>query len=696
MAAKWTLTILASWCIALASDAQSILDRAVQVDAEKVRLSEALTTVAREGKFKLSYNAASVRGDSIVSISLKGTVKEALRALVGGGYELKETGDHIILLGANGRKQKFMLRGSVYNATVGGPISQAFVHVVDEKHATTTDALGTFELEASGVRERTAVLVMRNEYHDTVVYVGRDGAVGRIPLRKRSVVTTVEPICLYDRCGVEDLGVARLLVPDRQLDRSADLDFEERSDWQISLIPNFGTNGKISGVVVNSVSLNILAGYSRGLEGFELGIGANLESRDVKGVQIAGITNLVGRNTEGVQVAGGINHTMRSLEGMQLAGLGNTVWDTLVGVQIAGGVNVVKGGLKGAQIAGAVNVATMDIDGTQIAGGVNVTPRDVRKTQIAGAVNVGHKVSGAQIAGGVNVALDSVGGGQVGFGANYAKSVTGGQVSFGANVVPGNVSGGQVGFGLNYAGMVTGGQFSFGANVVPGRVEAGQVGFGLNYATDIKGGQFSFGLNVVGDSAQGGQVGTLNFARHCTGWQVGVVNLSGSITGTPVGVLSVSLKGYHRFDVSTNDVMPLSLMVRTGVRSFHNILGFSPSVTPDERWGFLYGFGFEPSIGSSGFLNIDLTAEQVVEQRVWVDAVNIVGRLNVSYGRTLVGPLSLSVGPSINVLFTDWRDPETGMYLSTLVPSDPLFEEVQGTTRMSGWLGWKASVGLRF
>jgi hypothetical protein len=284
----------------------------------------------------------------------------------------------------------------------------------------------------------------------------------------------------------------------------------------------------------------------------------------------------------------------------------------------------------------------------------------------------------------------------VGFGANYAKAVTGGQVSFGANVVPGNVSGGQVGFGLNYAGMVTGGQFSFGANVVPGRVEAGQVGFGLNYATDIKGGQFSFGLNVVGDSAQGGQVGTLNFARHCTGWQIGVVNLSGSITGTSVGVLSVSLKGYHRFDVSTNDVMPLSLMVRTGVRSFHNILGFSPSVTPDERWGGLYGFGFEPSIGSSGFLNIDLTAEQVVEQRVWVDAVNIVGRLNVSYGRTLVGPLSLSVGPSINVLFTDWRDPETGMYLSTLVPSDPLFEEVQGTTRMSGWLGGKASVGLRF
>jgi hypothetical protein len=69
--------------------------------------------------------------------------------------------------------------------------------------------------------------------------------------------------------------------------------------------------------------------------------------------------------------------------------------------------------------------------------------------------------------------------------------------------------------------------------------------------------------------------------------------------------------------------MALSLQFRTGTRSFHNILGYSPSVTPDGRWGFLYGFGFEPRVGKHGFLNIDLTAEQVVEQEEWVDAVNI-------------------------------------------------------------------------
>ena len=248
----------------------------MRIHAERIRLSQALSTVAQEGHFKLSYNAGFINGDSIVSIAVDGTVEAALRGLVGTRFELKETGEHIILLGGNGKRNKFAVTGSVFDAISGGPVVNAYVHVVDEKSMTTTDALGTFRLDASGERERTAVLIMRKEYHDTVVYVGRDGTLGRVPLLKRSTVDQVEPICLYERCGVEDLGVARLLVPDQQLDGVSSLSIEERSPWQVSLIPNFGTNGKISGVVINSFSLNILVGYARGLEGLEIGGVANL------------------------------------------------------------------------------------------------------------------------------------------------------------------------------------------------------------------------------------------------------------------------------------------------------------------------------------------------------------------------------------------------------------------------------------
>lgn len=689
----WVLLALLLPVLAVA---QPILNRTVQVDAQRVRLSEALSLIARDGKFKLSYNAAVVNGDSLVNVAVNGTVESALRGLVGRRFELKETGNHIILLDKGGTRRKFIITGAIYDAKSGGPVTQASVHEVDGKNATTTDDLGTFKLDVGGERDRTALLVMRKEYHDTVVYVGRDGVMPRLALQKRAVLEQVDPICLYDRCGVEDLGVARLLVPNSQFNLASNLDIIEYRRWQISLVPNVGSNKDIAPIAVNNFSLNVLAGYSRGLEGFELGGVANIESHDVKGMQIAGFTNLVGRNTKGIQVAGGINHTMRTLEGIQIAGFGNTVWDTLSGVQIAGGANVVKGGLRGVQIAGACNVATQDVDGTQIAGAVNVTPKDVKKAQIAGGVNYGRKVSGAQIAGGVNVALDSVGGGQVGFGGNYAWAVTGGQVSFGVNIVPTNVSGGQVGFGLNYAGSVTGGQFSFGANVVPGKVDAGQVGFGLNYAHKLDGGQFSFGVNAVSDTARGGQVGTLNYATVCDGWQIGVVNISDTITGTSVGILSFSRRGYHRVDLTTTDILPFNVTLRTGTRQFHNILGISTSAQGNGDWGFLYGFGSEIRLGKHNHLNIELSGEQVNEQVEWIAAVNILGRFGLHYTHDLGKHLLVTVGPNFNLLASDWRNADHTAYLSQLAPDDLLYEDVRGVLSLQGWLGFRAGLGVRF
>ncbi|HQV53286.1 MAG: STN domain-containing protein [Flavobacteriales bacterium] len=696
MAADLRLFLFVVFLLPVTVFGQKIIERHVEVNASRVRLGEALALVAKDGDFKLSYNSAVVNGDSVVSVNANGTVEEALRTLVGSGFQIKETGEHIILLGSRGDRKRSTISGTIYDADSKRPVLHAYLHEVGGSAMVTTDGSGAFELTVSGDHDRTAILVMRKEYHDTVIYVPKGSAFGQVPMRKRDILERVEPICLYERCQVEDLGVTRLLVPRSELDQAQNITIEEERPWQISLIPNVSTNGPIASAVVNKLSLNILGGYARGLNGLEVGGLANIIGGDVRGMQIAGVTNLVGRNTQGVQIAGGVNHTMRSLEGVQISGLANIVWDTLTGVQISYGVNVVKGGLRGTQISGSCNVATQNVDGMQVSYGVNVTPKDVRKLQIAGTGNYARNVSGAQLAIGVNIARDTVGGGQVGFGGNYARYVTGGQFSFGANIVPRTVSGGQVGFGLNYAGSCTGGQFSFGANIVPGSVMAGQVGFGLNYAGNITGAQFSFGLNAVGGTARGTQVGALNFARKCEGGQVGFLNLSDSLSGFAIGLLSVSLRGYHRFDVITGNVMPLSVQVRTGTKGFHNILGYSPAIEANGRWGFLYGIGTEPRISKNGFMNIDLTAEQIVEQKEWVDAVNIVGRFSLSYGHRIAGPLVISGGAVLNTQFTDWRSAENGLYLSQLSPSVRLFTGGNGATRIYGWIGWKAALGVRF
>jgi hypothetical protein len=174
------------------------------------------------------------------------------------------------------------------------------------------------------------------------------------------------------------------------------------------------------------------------------------------------------------------------------------------------------------------------------------------------------------------------------------------------------------------------------------------------------------------------------------------LNISDTITGVAIGLLTISRTGYHRFDIVTGDVLPLGIHLRTGIRGFHNILGYSPALGNDPRWGFLYGFGSAPRLGKRGQLDITLTAEQVMEQRAWVDAVNIVGRLGLAYGLVLADRFSLAAGPSLNLLVTDHRDVGSGAYLSKLLPENNLMDEVNGTTRLGLWMGWNLALGVRF
>lgn len=690
----WLLFLLAG---APRLAAQDLLERRVTIHGGQVRLARALELLAKDGHFKLSYNTEVVPVDSLVDLDMEDrTVERVLGDLLPAGLRWKASGQHLIITGASGAKQRFLSHGRVVEAGIDVAIPRASVLEVQRGNVVASAADGSFSIHLTGDLELTPVRIARAGYRDTVVQVMRAADIGRIALSPLPSLERMEPICQFDRCGVEDLGVARLLVPADRLDLTANLGAGGRRPFQFSVVPSVSTNGPLAASTVNHVSVNLLGGYARGVDGAEFAGVFNLISEEMKGFQFGGVANLVGGRTRGMQFAGAMNHTMGSLHGLQLAGLSNTVWDTLSGAQVAGGVNIVKRGMSGTQVSGAANITLGDLDGVQVSGGVNVAHGTVRKSQVAGALNYARSVAGGQVAAGLNVSLGDVGGGQVGFGANYARSVTGGQVSFGANIVPGEVSGGQVGFGLNYAHKVSGGQFSFGANVVPGRVDAGQVGFGLNYAHHVTQGQFSFGANIVPGTAEGGQVGVLNFAVKALGGQVGIVNISDTVSGGAVGLLTISRKGYHRADLVSNDVMNVGIQLRTGTRAFHNILGYSPALTPNGRWGFLYGFGTEPRLGERWTLNIDLTGEQVVEQEQWVDAVNIVGRLSIAPGIYLGDRFHVSAGPVLNTLVSDLRDADTGAYISTLPPGDPLFTGSVDRAQVLGWLGWRAGVGVRF
>jgi hypothetical protein len=113
----------------------------------------------------------------------------------------------------------------------------------------------------------------------------------------------------------------------------------------------------MSGQVVNNLSLNILGGYTGGVNGLELGGLFNLDKRNVQYLQAAGLFNVVGGNVKGLQ-AGGINNTvLGSVVGLQAGGISNFARQGLSGVQVAGVANMSHGDMKGLQVSGVFNYA---------------------------------------------------------------------------------------------------------------------------------------------------------------------------------------------------------------------------------------------------------------------------------------------------------------------------------------------------
>ena len=162
-----------------------------------------------------------------------------------------------------------------------------------------------------------------------------------------------------------------------------------------------------------TLSFNFVGGYSRGLRGFELGVGANIESTFMCGAQVAAGANVVLGDVRGAQLAP-VDIAGGRIEGAQIGVVALAKGDS-DGAQI-GTVSIAAGSLQGAQV-GVVSVLGGSAVGAQAAV-VNVAGSDVQGAQV-GVVNVTHgAVDGVQI-GTTNIASGEVRGTQVGV-VNYA------------------------------------------------------------------------------------------------------------------------------------------------------------------------------------------------------------------------------------------------------------------------------------
>ena len=620
-----------------------VLKREVSMSLENASLEKVLVILADEADFNFSYNSKIINVDTLLSLHVENSaVKDVLVTILDQETTYRVSGNHLILIkeipkGERDKKNiKYEIKGYIYDAESGEALVNVSVYDPAGLVAALSDSMGYYNLTVPTKYEQLNLFYSKKNFYDTLIIVSPSNQSIDIRMARQYPDYDVPPIESLQPSAytpVEEVGIVQKFVARDQRVQAENIDITETRIGQISIWPNVGTNLKMSGQVENRLSLNILAGYSAGVKGVEVGGLVNIDRKNVSGLQVAGLGNVVGGTTTGAQISGIFNNNRQDVKGVQLTGISNVILDTMRGAQIAGISNVLRGTMHGWQVAGISNFTTESVDGVQISGISNYTKKDVDVLQVAGVFNIGENVNGFQVSGLINAARKNVGGWQIAGLLNYAKTVRLSQL----------------------AGL---------GNIASERVKGAQISMLFNYAKYVDGGQFSF------------------------------INIADSVGGIPIGFISIVRKGYHKIEVSAEEVLYANFTYKMGVRRFYNM--FTVGIQPGSEgplWGFGYGIGGQ--IGTRrAVVSLDLKGTQIMED-VDEQAFNVSFRFSPLVGIRIVKRLSFFLGPALNLHVSDLKDPLTGEFITNVAPEKTLlWEDVPGTdTQFQLW--WGGTFGLR-
>jgi hypothetical protein len=355
---------------------------------------------------------------------------------------------------------------------------------------------------------------------------------------------------------------------------------------------------------------------------------------------------------------------------LEIGGIFNIVRGDMNGAQFGGIFNAVGGKMKGLQFAGLVNMARDTVDGYQFAGLINLNATSSQKFSMAGLFNFTYRDSrGIHLAGLGNGTIGKQEGPHVAGLFNFATGdAYPAQVSSLLNFTAGKMKGAQVSGLLNFAAKeVSGAQVAGLINVAPRRIKGAQVSGFLNYATKVH------------------------------GTQVGVINVTDSIRGVPVGVMSFVLKGYHKIEISADEIFYTNLAFRTGVRQFYNIftVGAKPDTFEDDEtfWSFGYGIGTAPKLSRTLSLNVDVTANQVVKGES-IDAINMINKVYLGLELQMFKNVGITFGVTLNGYITDTTYDKYPPLFTDYTPHFISDKTYSNDMNMKMW--WGGKLGLRF
>jgi hypothetical protein len=252
--------------------------------------------------------------------------------------------------------------------------------------------------------------------------------------------------------------------------------------------------------------------------------------------------------------------------------------------------------------------------------------------------------------------------------------------------------------GLQAAGLYNASKQVQGAQIAglfnsSNQIKGSQVAGFLNTCKTIKGAQIAGFMNIAKE-VDGVQVaGFLNIAKKIKGAQVGVINFADSASGVPIGLLSFVKYGYHKIEISFDEIQFLNIGYGTGVQHFYNLpfIGYNLKNTNLVAVG--YGLGSSFKFNKYFSLALQATTQQMHDirsQKIYLQQIN----------KFFFGPefrlnkkIAIMAGPTWNLHIAQINDPYYSTSYQKITPVTSS-TKIDNNFVMSNWLGFKVALKL--
>lgn len=391
---------------------QSNLAKRVTMDIKEEKIGLVLQKIGKAGGFYFTYNGALFARDSIVNVNVRNKpVREILDQLFEGKVDYKENDEYIILRYAVNHfsieaesivtaENLYSITGRVVDIQTGKRVKNASVYEKRLLQSALTDDEGFFSLKFKGEHNGIILTASKETYRDTSIIF-----LSSIDVKPKGYDDPDKEKGTFMSNMLDNLKIGRWLTSSKQRIQNMNIpNFLANMPVQASLTPGLSSQGSMSGSVVNKFSLNLVGGYTAGVDGLEMAGVFNLNKADVRYVQVAGVLNIVGGNTEGVQMAGVFNMVGKNANGAQLSAVYNHVKGNVDGIQMST-INYVDGSTEGLQLSAVSNTVSGNLRGFQMTGLLNIVRKETKGMQLSAVGNAALKeMRGLQISGVFNYA----------------------------------------------------------------------------------------------------------------------------------------------------------------------------------------------------------------------------------------------------------------------------------------------------